>query len=271
VIQFWYSRIVMNLTRHFSIGIFSTGRGENSKKLLRAAFDATQRNYIPAEISFVFCNRERGEHDGTDEFLDLVESYGIPLITLSFRKFRSEFHQKYPESGDAWRSSYDQEILNKIEKYKVDVIALAGYMLIFSKDSGITERYSAVNLHPSRRGGPIGTWQEVIWQLHLTTEELDRGPVVTYCAFRLQGNVFDDAWKTLGKRASNKVKNDEGEENLLFKSIREEHVRRESFLFVETLRSLALGLIKLDGLSVRNKYDENIDGYDLTNEIEAKL
>ena len=67
------------------------------------------------------------------------------------------------------------------------------------------------------------------------------------------------------------MKNNEGEDNLLFKIIREEHVRRESLLFVETLRSLALGLIRVDGLCVKNIHDENINGYDLTNEIEGNL
>ena len=42
------------------IGWFSTGRGEGSKALLRAAMDAIQKGDLKAEIAFVFCNRERG-------------------------------------------------------------------------------------------------------------------------------------------------------------------------------------------------------------------
>lgn len=273
----------MNSMDNFRFGVFSTGRGNSSKKLLKAALKGTRSNYIPATISFVFCNREKGEHEGTDEFLAMVESHKIPLITLSFRKFRSEFRERYPESGDDWRIEYDQEILRKIEDFQVDAIALAGYMLIFSKGGGIADTHNTVNLHPSRPGGPVGAWQDVIWQLiddrsvnsgvmmHLTTDELDRGPVVTHCVFSLRGPTLDDAWHALGDRTSNQVKNDEGEKNLLFKIIREEHVKRESVLFVETLRSLALGLIKIDGLSVRNMRGENINGYDLTTEIEANL
>lgn len=273
----------MKATHIFTFGVFSTGRGNSSKKLLTAALEGTRSNYIPAAVSFVFCNREKGEHDGTDEFLEMVESYKIPLITLSFRKFRSEFRKRYPQSGEDWRIEYDREILRKIEKFQVDAIALAGYMLIFSKGGGIPDTYNTVNLHPSRPGGPVGTWQEVIWQLiddramnsgvmiHLTTDELDRGPVLTHCVFSLRGLALDDAWHAVGDRTSNQVKNDEGEKNSLFKIIREEHVKRESLLFVETLRSLAMGLIKVDGLSVKNMHNEDIDGHDLTAEIEAHL
>src|SRR3989304_7612525 len=72
------------------VGWFSTGRGEGSRRLLPAVVDAIGRGELDAEIALVFCNRERGEYEATDGFLELAASYGIPCLTLSSRRFRRE-------------------------------------------------------------------------------------------------------------------------------------------------------------------------------------
>ena len=64
----------------YRIGWFSTGRGSGSEGLLRAMVAATHSGYAPAEIAFVFTNREAGEGEGSDRFMALVRNYGIPLI-----------------------------------------------------------------------------------------------------------------------------------------------------------------------------------------------
>ena len=43
------------------IAWFSTGRGEGSFGLLRAALDAIDAGVLPAELSVVFVNRNRGQ------------------------------------------------------------------------------------------------------------------------------------------------------------------------------------------------------------------
>ena len=48
------------------LGWFSTGRGEGSRGLFTCVKDAIDRGELDAEISFVFCNREAGEHAGSD-------------------------------------------------------------------------------------------------------------------------------------------------------------------------------------------------------------
>ena len=60
--------------------------------------------------------------------------------------------------------------------------------------------------------GPIGTWQSVIWQLietratrtgamiHLATEEVDRGPVLSHCVVPIVGGAFDADWRALTGR-----------------------------------------------------------------------
>lgn len=267
----------------YAIGWFSTGRGANSQALLKAAVEATESGHIPARIAFVFCNRERDEHEGSDAFMDLVESLGIPLVSFSFRDFRRAYRQNHDDSSDAWRADYDRESLRRIEPFGADVIALAGYMLIFSKDGGLNKRYPALNLHPALPGGPIGTWQEVIWQLidqraeysgvmiHLATDDLDEGPAVSFCTFSIDGLGFHGLWRQVGSRKSDEIRTQEGENNALFLAIRTEQVKRESLLFIATLRSFAQGDIRVKGSRILTSAGEVVRGYDLTVDINREI
>ena len=53
------------------LGWFSTGRGEGSRNLLRLVQEQIAGGSLPARIQFVFCNREQGEGEGSDGFMDL--------------------------------------------------------------------------------------------------------------------------------------------------------------------------------------------------------
>ena len=71
-----------------NIGWFSTGRGEGSRGLLSFVQRRLLETEADARINFVFSNRERGEAQGSDEFFQLVESYGISLVTHSSSEFQ---------------------------------------------------------------------------------------------------------------------------------------------------------------------------------------
>ena len=83
-----------------------------------------------------------------------------------------------------------REVLELLGGYGVDVCVLAGYMLVVG--SGLCRAWPMLNLHPALPDGPVGSWQEVVWRLiaeragvtgvmtHLVTEDVDRGPVVSY-------------------------------------------------------------------------------------------
>ena len=45
---------------------------------------------LNASIEYVFCNREQGEAEGSDEFFRMAESMGVPLVRLSSQRFRRE-------------------------------------------------------------------------------------------------------------------------------------------------------------------------------------
>ena len=264
------------------IGWFSTGRGEGSKALLRAATDAIQNGDLKAEIAFVFSNRERGEAEPTDQFFDLVQSYGLPLVTLSYSRFRRERGLPVVHTGEPllpWRQDYDREVARLIEPYPFDLGMLAGFMLIFT--GLLCERWPLLNLHPAAPGGPVGMWQDVIWELiseraeksgitvFLCTTDLDRGPTVTYCTYPLRGPALDLLWRKVEGRSLDEVKAAEGEENTLFKEIRRQGATRELPLIVATLRAFADKRLRFEGLTVVTSRGHTIHGYDLTPEVEA--
>ena len=233
------------------IGWFSTGRGEGSRGLLRFVHERLAD--IDAGIDFVFSNRAPGEAEGSDEYFRLVRQYGLPLVTHSSAEFRRGREGRFAEH----RAEYDAEALRLLAGYRPDVCVLAGYMLIASGE--LCRAYPLLNLHPALPDGPIGTWQEVVWQLieqratrtgamtHLATEVVDRGPVVSYGTVPLNTPELEPHWRELGGREVGEIKARQGEDYELFRLIRAAQYRREPYLLLETLRALSNGDIALDG------------------------
>jgi Folate-dependent phosphoribosylglycinamide formyltransferase PurN len=261
---------------------FATGRGQMSGKLLAAARDAIEADWLNAEIAVVFCNRAPGEDANTDAFLEQVRASSIPLVTLSSRDFRRHVGGEMARKGEAlpaWRRDYDREVMRLLEPYEFDLAVLAGFMLIFGEEAAA--RWDLLNLHPAAPGGPSGMWQDVIWKLieqnadragvmvHLATPELDGGPVVTYCTYPIRGPEFGPLWHDVECRPLDEARTDPGEELPLFKAIRQAGVAREVPLVVETLRAFADGRVRIEGKRVVDASGREIEGYDLSGEIEA--
>ncbi len=237
-----------------NIGWFSTGRGEGSRGLLRFVQERIRRGLLDARIRFVCSNREPGEAEGSDEFFRLVDSYELPLVTCSSARFR----RSRRDSGLSWpqlRPEFDRLVMDSLADYRPDVCVLAGYMLIVGGE--MCRHYPLLNLHPALPDGPIGTWQEVIWELirrrsthtgamiHLATEAVDRGPVVSYCTAPITGPDFTPAWQSLQDRDLEEIRQEQGEDCPLFQQIRQAEYRREPYLIFETLRAVADGRVKV--------------------------
>lgn len=236
-----------------NIGWFSTGRGEGSQGLLRFVQDRILSGQLGARIQFVFSNREPGEAEGSDQYFRLVQGYGLPLVTFS----SSDFRRAKGGAFSALREEFDGRVMDLLAGYRPDICVLAGYMLIVG--GTMCRRYQLLNLHPALPDGPIGTWQEVVWSLvesraiqtgamvHLATEEVDRGPVISYCTVPLAGKGFDSQWLALGQQDLTEVRQSQGEEFSLFRLIREAEYRREPYLLFETLRAVAEGRVTIRG------------------------
>jgi phosphoribosylglycinamide formyltransferase-1 len=236
-----------------NIGWFSTGRGEGSRGLLNFVQKHLIATGADARINFVFSNRERGEAEGSDEFFNLVDGYDIPLVTHSSSAFRKQTGGRFSEH----REEFDQQVMDKLASTEADVCVLAGYMLIVS--GKMCRQYPLLNLHPALPDGPTGTWQEVVWELietkatktgamvHLATEEVDRGPVVSYVNVPIIGPKFEQHWASLIGRDLEEIKKSERESYPLFRAIRDEQYLREPYLLFETIRSVSQGEIGVMG------------------------
>jgi len=262
------------------VGWFATGRGQTSPKLLSAALEAIEDG-LEVEIVFVFSNQEPGDSENGDSFFDLVRDAGIPLVTYSDVKYRRRVKGAVARKGEplpAWRRDYDAAVAELLAPYGFDVGVMAGYLLILTPP--MHDRWPVLNLHPALPDGPIGLWQDVIWELiaagadesgvlmFLSTADLDRGPPISFCRYSLRGGdiekVWDDAAAALETR---------DETHPLFASIRQRGIARELPLVVETLRALATGRVSIEklatGFAVVDGEGAPLTAIDLTPEVEA--
>ncbi len=248
-------------------------------------WDAISRGELNLRLRFVFCSRERGESDETDRFLDQVEGYRVPLHTLSFARFRGEQGGRGTglnrEAFAGWRVDYDRAVIDLLADQRPELVVLAGYMLVMTTD--LCRRFTCLNLHPAAPGGPVGTWQQVIWQLigeraagsgnfmHLVTPELDQGPVVTYCRYPLVSFRTADGWRQIQGEPVSALQSRYGEALPLFQQIRALGVERESPLILATLKGFGEGRIRVLQGRPCDLQGNSIEGFDLTGEIEAAL
>ena len=243
----------------YKLGWFSTGRDDAARTLLRTVLDTIDNEGLDIKIEFVFSNRIRGEDIECDRFFDLVEEHNIELVRISSTRSELALDPQAP-----WDSEYDSIVMDALSGYEPDLNLLVGYMLIVGPE--MCRDYAMINLHPAAPEGPAGCWQEVIWELigtraeetgvkiHLVTEILDRGPTITYCTFPMIGGVFDRLWQELDEKLKcmslENIREDEGEENALFREIRRQGVLREIPLLLLTLKEFAKGKITLNSNSV---------------------
>ena len=266
------------------IGWFSTARGNSSRILLNSVYEEIQAGRLDVRIDFVFCSRGPGESENTDLFIKQVNDYKIPLIGFSVSDFAKDYGQPIGvKDGNlpAWRLEYDRLVMDKLKDFDCKLCLLAGYMLIVGP--GMCERYNMINLHPALPDGPKGTWQEVIRQLikdnadesgvmlHLVTPQLDRGPVISFCRYPVKGPAFDPLWEAISNRPLDEVKAQSGQENELFKLIRQNGFAREIPLILHTLTAFSEGKIVISGNTLLDEKKTPIAGYDLTAEIDLEI
>jgi phosphoribosylglycinamide formyltransferase-1 len=148
-----------------SIVILISGSGTN----LQAIIDAVNEGRINARISAVISNRPDAKG------LQRAERSQIKTVVVDQREYDD-------------RSSYDDALIREIDKYKPDLIVLAGFMRILS-DKFINHFHNIIlNIHPSLLPEFKGlhTHRRVLESsqpihgasVHFVSNELDSGPVV---------------------------------------------------------------------------------------------
>ncbi|MGD0794923.1 MAG: hypothetical protein ABR958_04940 [Dehalococcoidales bacterium] len=147
----------MNMAKRYKIGWFSTGRGPGSKALLKTTREAIVSGELDAEIEFVYCTRERGETEPTDRYLDMVQGYGLPLVSFSYQKYRAMRSMPNPDLSQPlpqWRIDYDNEVIKRLKKFSAPTCVSWPALCSSPRRSCATGTISSTCTRPLRAGRP---------------------------------------------------------------------------------------------------------------------
>jgi phosphoribosylglycinamide formyltransferase-1 len=166
------------------VGVLISGRGSNMAALIAAAAEAD----YPAEIACVVSNV--ADAPG----LDKAAAAGVATSVVSHRGF-------------ADRESFDRAVSNELERHGVELVALAGFLRIFSPWFPTHWAGRILNIHPSLLPSFKGLHvQRQALQagvrlsgctVHLVTPDLDSGPIVAQAAVPV---LTGDTEETLSAR-----------------------------------------------------------------------
>ena len=150
--------------------VFASGSGTN----FQAIIDAVENGEINGRIRGLITNK-----DGIQS-IERAQNHGIPHVTIA----PSDFND---------RTNYTQILLQQLDDWDTNLIALAGYMLKIP--AAVIQKYEGqiVNIHPSllpKYGGKgfygMNVHRAVIEKgesesgctVHLVSEEYDEGPIL---------------------------------------------------------------------------------------------
>ncbi len=148
-----------------NIVILISGKGSNLKVIL----EAQREQGWDARVTRVFCNRVDAPG------LAIAESFGVPVTLLNHQDF-------------ATRDAFDQSLLSEIQSEQPDLVVLAGFMRILSREFVDCFAGRLINIHPSLLPSfpGLNTHQAALkagvkWHgatVHFVTSELDVGPII---------------------------------------------------------------------------------------------
>lgn len=163
------------------VAVLISGRGSNMAALIEAA---KAKDY-PAEIALVMSNRP--EAGG----LLVARAAGIATETVDHTKF----------SGD--RNRFEHEIQSILEKYRIEIICLAGFMRLLTANFLERWQWRILNIHPALLPDFKGldTHKRVIdagvkihgATVHFVVPELDSGPVIAQGAINVRPGDSEEA------------------------------------------------------------------------------
>lgn len=153
-----------------NIAVFASGRGSNFQAILNAIDDGR----LPAVVTLLVSNNSNAGA------MELARSRNIPAIHLNQKQYSSA-------------QLYEEQLLQLLTRYKVELIALAGYMKRIPTVVIDRFRNRILNVHPALLpafGGAgmygIHVHEAVLASgakvtgvtVHVVDEEYDKGPIV---------------------------------------------------------------------------------------------
>ncbi len=195
-----------------NIAIFCSGSGTN----LQAMIDNVGSGYIPAAIALVVSDNKAAFA------LKRAKKAGIETLVLDPKDF-------------ATREAFDKEVIKNLQRKKVGLVVLAGFMRLLSRSFIKKYENRIMNIHPSLLPSFKGTRgiKDALEYgvkvtgptVHFVDEKLDHGPIILQRAVEVRG--------------------DDTEESLLSRVHKEEHE-----IYPEAVKLFVEGKLKVNGRRV---------------------
>lgn len=161
----------------FNIAILISGRGSNMTNIVKAS----QKREIKSKVVTVISDDQQAE--GIKKAKDL----GVDSKVINYNKLR--------------RKNFEKNLLEYLKKKKINLICLAGFMKILSKDFLKTWNKRIINIHPSLLPSfkGLNTHEKAIEMkvkysgctVHFVNENLDAGEIIDQDIVRI-GNKDDE-------------------------------------------------------------------------------
>lgn len=179
----------MENRKKLSVAVLVSGSGSN----LQAIIDKTVSGELDIDIKVVVSNK-------ADAYgLERARKAGIATEVLSFKEFqnRAEIRQEYGEDKERIRQEYCRNLAQSVKEYGIDLVVLAGWMLVL-KDGFLKEfPMKVINLHPAlipAFPGTHGIEQAFNYgskvtgvTVHFVPDEgVDSGPIILQEAIRIE-------------------------------------------------------------------------------------
>ncbi len=196
-----------------NIAIFISGRGSNFIKIHENIKSGKIEN---ANIKVVFSNSSNAKG------LEYAKEHNIPTIIIN-SKDRND------------RKNYDNEIIEALKPYNIDLICLAGYMRIVTDNLISAYKNRIINIHPALLPSFKG--------LHGQKQALDYGVRFTGCTVHFVDSGVDTGAIILQSVVP--VLQDDTEDSLSERILKEEHS-----LYSKAINLFASGKLKIIGRKV---------------------
>ena len=148
-----------------NLAVFCSGDGSN----FEAICGAVKNKKLRARLALMVCDNPKAFA------LKRAAKHGVPVLTLSPRLFKA-------------RQDYEKIVVRVLKSQNVEVVALAGFMRIFSPVFIKAYRGRILNVHPACLPNFKGAHairdafeakvKETGVTVHLVTEDVDAGPIV---------------------------------------------------------------------------------------------
>lgn len=195
------------------IGILISGRGSN----MTALVDAVASGEIAAsEVAVVISDKPNAAG------LAKARERGVETAVIE-RRGRT-------------REEHDADIIRELEMRRVELVCLAGYMRLLSKEFVAAFAGRIVNIHPSLLPSFPG--------LNVQQQAIDHGVKVSGCTVHFVDADLDAGPIILQRVVE--VRDDDTAETLAARILEQEHGA-----YIEAVRLIAEGRIKLDGRRTR--------------------